>query len=234
MASCIFLHLKKKGINTMNTLKKMDLIFNILAPIAILAIFIILTISVHSALDDEIDDTPEIYTAEEFADAIENGSGIYLVEGNMIVENAVISDDIGGEYIYFIKESLTKTQSFFSSWQVTDTEIQLCDNIIFLGVEIPASLFVSLVDNIESIRITDYTRYKYYGVEVMDYGALEITIENGSIVSVDGIYPNINASNAKDTLKDDHELGLIFVFGIIALFVCIYIFIKPTPDFRYS
>lgn len=233
--------LDKKGNENMekNFLKKSDFITSVIIILIIAVVFVGVVVYRKNNADDTIDNTPEVYTAEEFTDAIANGSGTYLVEGNMVVENIVVSDNIDGEYIYFIKETLTKVKSYKSlSWEAIDTDIQTCDSIIFLDTEIPISTFVSLASSnyVETIKLTDNTQYRYYGIEAISYGTLSITIETGRIVSVDEIYPDMAIVDVKDWLKNGDGITIydVLTYTILIVLATIIIFAILSWDNLFS
>lgn len=185
---------------------------------------ILFTICVKKSLisfeEKEIDGITEIYSTEEFADAIANGSGDYLIYGDMVVENAVTSDEIEGEYIYLEKETLTKVGTDTKKvsiiiasrtvtsykWETTNTETQTCDSIVFLGVELPMSFFISQESStlISTIKATDDT-HQFYGIEAeaASFGTLYVTIEDGSIVDIADFYSDTEIADVKAVLKTD-------------------------------
>lgn len=190
--------------------------------------------------NNQVDAVPEIYTTEEFEDALADGSGDYLVYGTMTVENPVTSSETGGEYIYLTKETQIRTRTYSGTsyvgyntgsgysvgrgvghykyvWETTDVETQTCDSVILLGVEIPVSAFASPAGSnlVDTTEVSDNVQYLFYGVEAASRGTLNITIGDGSITDIEGFYPDMEPAEVKELLVDN--TGVVSIIAMIAV-----------------
>lgn len=223
----------------------------ILASISIIAVMILIGVLISGKISEHQMDENEIYNKAvkiESADLFQHGMntniGNAFVYGDLEAVDTVTYPEIGGEYMYVkkVKERYTKhtrqvshtktvngkTQTYYTTetywtWDRVSSEDTKCKEISFCGSTFKSNKFdIPGTDYINTIKESNYVRYKYYGTETKFTGTIFTELKDKTISDNTYFYNNKNIEETVDYLESDGGEILFWTLWIIIIIACVF------------
>lgn len=223
----------------------------ILASISIIAVMILIGVLISGKILEHQMDENEVYnkavkieSTDLFQYGMNTNIGNAFVYGDLEAVDTVTYPEIGGEYMYVekVKERYTehtrqvshtktvngKTQTYYTTetywtWDRVSSEDKKCKEISFCGSTFKSNKFdIPGTDYIDTIKESNYVRYKYYGTQTKFTGTIFTELKDKTISDNTCFYNNKNIEETVDCLESEGGEILFWIFWIIIIIACVF------------
>lgn len=223
----------------------------IIASISIIAVMILIGVLISGKISEHQMDKNEIYnkavkidSTDLFQYGMDTNVGNAFVYGDLEAVDTVTFSEIGGEYMYVekVKERYTehtrqvshtktvngKTQTYYTTetywtWDRVSSEDKKCKEISFCGSTFKSNKFdIPGTDYIDTIKESNYVRYKYYGTQTKFTGTIFTELKDKTISDNTCFYNNKNIEETVEYLKSKSGEIIFWAFWIILIIACVF------------
>lgn len=223
----------------------------VLASISIIAIMLLLGTIISGKISERQMDKNEIYNkaikienADMFKYGMKTHVGNAFVYGNLIAVDTVTYPEIDGEYMYIerIKEKYTRHtrtvtdyddegnvtgyhEEEYWSWDRVGSESSKCKEISFCNsifdsnkINLPSTSYI------DTVEISLYTRYVFYGVGRQYIGTIFTCLQNNTISDNTHFYKNKTIEETIKYLTLENAIVGFWILWSLLIIVCILVF----------
>lgn len=227
----------------------------IILSISIFSVMMIIGVLISDLISDlENDKVNKYNTAIEIADqelfeyCMSTNVGDAFVYGTLSSKDPIVIDEIDGEYLLIQKntEKYTKhtrivnhtrtvngktkvyyTTEEYWTWDIINRETDHCKELLFCGNRFDyGKIDVSNVEHIDTIKISPYIRYKFYGFKNNVTGTIFTTLKDSTISDNSKFFQNLSTEETKEFLNRKYMVPLFWIIWSILIVVLIVLFYR--------
>lgn len=226
----------------------------IILSISIVCILFLIGLWISNGIYNRQQDRNEIYNKamkiedqSMFEYGMKTSVGNAFVYGDLKAVDTVTYPEIGGKYMYVIKEkekytkhtrTVTKTRTNsdgetetyteieeYWTWDLIDSDSKICKEINFCGVTFDSNkISFPGAYYIETIQESYYIRYKYYGTGTKFTGTIFTCLKDKTITDHTDFYNGKTIDETIEYLESGAGLVIFWVFWTIFMIAAVIVF----------